>query len=325
MKVLVIGYGSMGRRRIRLLKKLCNEIKILCVDSSNERRRQAESEGYISFHSIEEALAEQYDCAFICTSPGHHADLILLLIEKKINVFTELNLVSDRYDEIIQKSEEKKVKVFMSSTMLYNKQIQSIQSIVSSTDKTLNYIFHVGQYLPDWYPWESYKDYFVANKETNGCREIMAIQLPWIYKTFGEINSFSVLKKDSTELDIEYDDTYYLQLYHKNKCFGTFICDVVSRRATSHLEIFNEDIFITWEGTPESLYSFNKTTGEMEKVSSYNSAIHIDGYADNIIEDDYEDEVAAFLSWIYEDITPLYMIQDDKYIISVINQIEERE
>ena len=35
----------------------------------------------------------------------------------------------------------------------------------------------LGQYLPDWHPWESYKSFFVSNKKTNGCRELFAIEL----------------------------------------------------------------------------------------------------------------------------------------------------
>ena len=33
MKVLVVGYGSMGRRRIRLYKQLDSNAQIICVDS----------------------------------------------------------------------------------------------------------------------------------------------------------------------------------------------------------------------------------------------------------------------------------------------------
>lgn len=322
MKVLVIGYGSMGRRRIRLLEKLYLDIVVTCVDSNPERIAQVEREGKKGYQSLEEALKDKYDCAFICTSPGCHADIILKLINKGINTFTEINLVDDKYNEIIEVAKKNKVKVFMSSTMIYNKQIQSIQNIISTTSKTLNYIYHIGQYLPDWHPWESYKNYFVSNKSTNGCREILAIQLPWLYKTFGEIETCIDMRKKSTDLDIEYEDTYYLQIKHKNGCFGSFICDVVSRNATTYLEVFNEDIHIKWNGTPDTLFSFNNKTKEMELIPSYNSSVHIDGYSDNIIEDEYEDEMKAFFSWIEKGIKPLYVLEDDKYIISIINKVE---
>lgn len=107
-----------------------------------------------------------------------------------IPVFTELNLVSDGYEEFTK--DEYDNRLFLSSTLLYRKDIQYIKDRVG--EERVNYVYHVGQYLPDWHPWESYKDFFVGDKRTNGCREIMAIDLPWIESAFGKIVDFSVVK-----------------------------------------------------------------------------------------------------------------------------------
>ncbi|MDE6927475.1 MAG: hypothetical protein K2P06_01985, partial [Muribaculaceae bacterium] len=66
------------------------------------------------------------------------------------------------------------------------------------------YIYHVGQYLPEWHPWENYQDFFVGDKRTNGCREIMAIEFPWLIETFGEIREVSVLHDKMSHLNIDY-------------------------------------------------------------------------------------------------------------------------
>lgn len=322
MKILVIGYGSMGRRRIRLIKKIDPMASFVCVDSNEARRLQAKQNGNMVYSTLDEALEEEYTCAFICTSPGYHSDIILKLVDKGIHTFTEINLVDDDYDIIVRTAAEKSVKVFMSSTMLYNKQIRAIEQKIANVEGTLNYIYHIGQYLPDWHPWESYKNYFISKKETNGCREILAIQLPWIIKTFGKISNTSKLMKKSTELDIQYDDTYFIQLLHENNTFGTFVCDVVSRKATTYLEIFGENIHITWNGLPDGLCYYDFATKSMKKMDSYDKIEHMDEYADTIIEDEYEDEIRAFFDWIIKDIAPLYTIEDDKYTISIINEIE---
>ncbi len=75
MNILVIGLGSMGKRRIRLLKQL-NEINII-MGVDLQRKRQEEVEKLYHnpvFSSMEEAKKEQkVDCAFVCTSPLAHA------------------------------------------------------------------------------------------------------------------------------------------------------------------------------------------------------------------------------------------------------------
>lgn len=322
MKVLVVGYGSMGRRRIRLLKKKADNIEIICVDNSPERIKQIKEANLKAYDSLNTAIAEKPEMAFVCTSPGHHAEIILTLVNAGINVFTELNLVDTDYDKIIETAKAKNVTVFMSSTMLYNRQIAKIDELVKQTDKPLTYIYHIGQYLPDWHPWESYKDFFIGKKETNGVREILAIQLPWLINTFGKITSVKVTSQKCTDLDIDFNDSILVNFKHENGNIGVFAADTVSRKAVTSLEIIGEDIHLFWHGHNDDLTVYNVETKKMEVISVYDSIEHTDGYADNIIENQYYDEIADFLDTVYKGTTPKYSFEKDKYTLSVIDIIE---
>ena len=56
----------------------------------------------------------------------------------------------------------------------------SLIHILQEFSRPVNYIYHIGQYLPDWHPWENYKNFFVGDKRTGGVREIFGIDLPWL-------------------------------------------------------------------------------------------------------------------------------------------------
>lgn len=322
MKIVVIGYGSMGRRRIRIVKKLLDDIEIICVDKSIERINQARNDGYIIFSEICEAIEYGAELAFVCTSPGMHSNIIIELLSSKIPVFTELNLVSTDYDKIIELSKKNGTPVFMSSTMLYDKQIIAIQELLKKTDKPVSYIYHVGQYLPDWHPWESYKNFFIGKKETNGCREILAIQFPWIIKTFGELEKYNWMRSKNSKLDIDFDDTYIINMRHTSGTTGVFVADVVSRKAVVSLEIINEDIHIVWNGTPETLFYYDTNLKKLTKIESYEKTECIEDYADVIIEEEYEDEVEAFFRLIEDHVQPKYDLNDDLYTLTIIDRIE---
>lgn len=324
MKALVVGYGSMGRRRIRLLRKICKDVEIICVDNCSERLQQINDGGFKGYSDIESALEKKPEIAFVCTSPGNHASIILRLVEHGIHVFTELNLIATDYDKIIRQAQEKNVVVFMSSTMLYDKRICSIDRLVKKEGKPLTYIYHVGQYLPDWHPWESYKDFFAGKKQTNGVREICAIQLPWLVNTFGMIESISVNRNKITGLDIDFCDSIMVSMQHENGNMGIFVADIVSRKATTYLEIIGEDIHLFWYGHNEDLYLFDLENKELKAVTGYAEEEHIEGYADNIIENRYFDEIQDFLDVIYKSATPKYSLEKDKYILSAIDKIEEK-
>ena len=318
---VIVGYGSMGRRRIRIVKSLVPGIEIVCVDQNPERVQAAKNDGYIGVSSIEESFQYEPELGFVCTSPGHHAEIILELVGHGISVFTELNLIPDKYDDILEAAKENNVKVFMSSTMLYDRQVRSIIDVIKGVKEPLCYIYHIGQYLPDWHPWESYKNFFIGRKETNGIREIYAIQLPWIVKAFGKVKHVSSLAQKQTELEIDYKDSFIASFQHETGNHGVFVADVVARDAVQYLEVIGEHVYIKWNGQPDGLVSFDKEKGEMKNLLTYEHSEHIEGYASNIYENEYVDEVQAFLDFVENGKEPLYTLEDDKYILSLIDDI----
>lgn len=322
---MVIGLGSMGKRRIRLIRQIDPEMQVTGVDSKQERRKEAAGLFHINTISeLEEAFKEQYDCAFICTSPLSHAFLIESCLLQGMHVFTEINLVNDRYDSNLQIAGEKQKILFLSSTFLYRDEIKYIQKEVEASRSLLSYTYHVGQYLPDWHPWENYTDYFVGDVRTNGCREIMAIDLPWLYKTFGKFRDIQVKSGKKTELKITYDDSYLLLVEHETGIQGTIMIDVVSRKAVRNLEISGEDLYITWKGTPEELKKYDYRRKKEVSVDLYDNVDKQADYAGFIVENAYKNEIVTFFNTIRGVTRARYNFEDDKYILAVIDDIENR-
>ena len=148
MKLLVIGLGSMGKRRVRLLKEYDASIEVIGLDKQEKRRIEAEEIYSIkTYDNMEEINFSELDGVLLCSSPLTHAELILNLNSKGIyNIFTELNLSTNLYDEIIKIEKEKKGILFLSSTLLYRKEIQYIKNILLSDKAKKSYNYHVGQY-----------------------------------------------------------------------------------------------------------------------------------------------------------------------------------
>lgn len=325
--IVVIGLGSMGRRRIRLLKDIDANIAVSGVDQNAERREQAMKEFNINTYSnLEEVISGTQgrpEAAVISTSPLSHAQLIKECLNCGLHVFTEINLVSDSYEENIRLAAFQKRVLFLSSTFLYREEIQYIRNEVEHSSSGLSYSYHIGQYLPDWHPWENYMNFFVGDRRTNGCREIFAIELPWLIKTFGMIKSCKILKGKMSELKIDYPDTYHLLLEHENKTMGSMQVDVVSRKAVRNLEIYGEDLYMSWDGSPSGLKRYNYTVKETEDIFLYEKAEHLDGYSSFIIENAYRNELRVFLEEIKGKDLARYRFQDDIDTLKWINKIEQ--
>ena len=95
--IMVVGLGSMGSRRLRLLRALRPELRLCGVDMDKERCQRAEEAFHIAaYPSISQAIqAEQPEAAVVSTAPLSHAGIIHQCLEAGLHVFTELNLVPD--------------------------------------------------------------------------------------------------------------------------------------------------------------------------------------------------------------------------------------
>ena len=322
MKVIVIGLGSMGKRRIRLIRQLDETIEIVGVDSREDRRRDAQSLYHIGTAESIEECSNGAVAAFVCTSPLSHHVIITECLNQELHVFTELNLVADDYDKNMQLASEKGLKLFLSSTILYRDEVKYINRRVASSKGRVNYTYHVGQYLPDWHPWENYKDFFVGDARTNGCREFLAIELPWIQKVFGEISEVEVRKSKNSSLNLSYNDNYMILIEHMSGAKGMLAVDVLSRKAVRTLEVYSEDLYLSWDGSGNGLYDYDIEKKEDCHVELYEKVDHQEGYNQSIVENAYLSEVERFFSYIAGEKIPEYGFVEDKKTIKWLDLIE---
>ncbi len=324
MKILVVGLGSMGKRRIRIMKSLFgNELDIYGVDLKEERRNFVKQNyNAETFENFQEGFDKiKPNAVFVCSSPLEHKDVVLYSLKNNTDTFSELNLSYDGYEEIIKPRETLNT-YFLSSTMLYRKEIQWIMNHVKSSNSKFNYRYHIGQYLPDWHPWESYKDFFVNNIKTNGCIEIMAVEFPWILECFGEVEEIKIFKDKISTLDINFNDSYQIIFKHKNGTIGNISIDVVSRKAVRNLEIYSENSNIIWLGKPDSLEFYNVENKQNENINLYTDIQRQLEYADNIIENAYVEEIIDFFNCIKDNRNSfVYSYQKDLKVIQLIEQV----
>lgn len=324
MEVLIVGLGSMGKRRIRLLKRFKQVTGIIGIDRYESRREEVrETLGCRVYEDVKEALEKHpaIENAFICTSPLSHSGLIREMLNYNLNVFTEINLVSDGYEENMKLAEKKGKILFLSSTFYYREETRYLREHIVGKNK-LNYVYHIGQYLPDWHPWEHYKDFFVSDKRTNGCREIMAIEFPWLTGAFGEVEKINVLSGNMSGLDIQYCDNYMIQLEHANGNKGMLAVDIVSPKAVRNLEIYGENLYYAWNGSPAGVEYFDTKIRQVKKAELCENAEHMEGYGAFIVENAYENEIKAFFDAVYSGVRPQYGFAEDLKVLRLIDRIE---
>ena len=321
MRFLIVGLGSMGKRRARLAAGLGHQI--FGVDSAEPRQKEAEALGITVFSSLPAALAAgRYDAAFVCTAPLSHAGITGALLHAGLPVFSELNLVGDGYEELIKTARQKGLPLFLSSTMLYREETIYLRKKIREFAKPVSYIYHIGQYLPDWHPWEAYQNFFVGDARTGGVREILGIELPWLTTTFGPAKPVSVEKERLTSLAIAYPDSVFATLRHQNGTRGFLAADVVTPKPVRSFEVFGEGLHLFWEGSPTTLFAYDTAAGEKRQVQPYQNAQQDPRYSDNIVENAYLDEILNFIGVLAGTQAPRWSFTQDLEVIGLMDAIE---
>src|SRR5436190_1017169 len=72
--------------------------------------------------------------------------------------------------------------------------------------RPLAFTHHVGQYLPDWHPWEDYRTFYVSRRATGAAREIVLFELNWLSSLFGPVTAVTGMKAKLSSLEADIDD-----------------------------------------------------------------------------------------------------------------------
>ncbi len=325
MKILVIGLGSMGKRRIRCLKTL-GYTNILGFDLREDRRVESESKyGIITLANFETLDYSEINALIISVPPDKHLDYIKTAISKNIPAFIEASVISGHTKEAIKENGNKNIFIAPSCTLQFHPIIKDIKEIIHSNRYgcLTNFTFHSGQYLPDWHPWEDVKDFYVSKRKTGGGREIVPFELTWITDIFGFPNETKGFFAKTLNVGADIEDTYAFNMKY-TRGIGSVIVDVASRFATRSLIVNLEHAQIRWNWEDGIVKVF-----EAER----NRWIHIyqpegkseSGYNKNIIEQMYVDEIDAFIKGIKDIKSYPNSMENDLRILELLDTIENSD
>lgn len=166
-RVLVVGCGLIGRLHARLLRELGVAQVAVCDPFETHRtavqRDLGIEEGYAE---LDEALAHQFDAAFICTPPDLHIPQALAAIDAGCDVLVEKPL-SDRMDGVdtlVQHAADKHKHVMVGLCLRYHPGVRRVQELVAqgAIGRVVSARALVGVYLPILRPTMDYKKTYVA-------------------------------------------------------------------------------------------------------------------------------------------------------------------
>jgi predicted dehydrogenase len=328
MKVLVVGLGSMGKRRIRNLLSI-GGFEIFGFDIRLDRVKEAVSL-YDIFAStnFEELIKEnKFDAFIISVPPDLHHIYMSKSIELVIPCFVEASVVDTELNNIDLQSKEKNVLIAPSSTLRFHPGISMIREIMKNRilGDITNVLYHSGQYLPEWHIYEHVKEYYVSNRATGGAREIVPFELTWLTEVFGYPEKVLGLNKKTINIEgAESIDDTYNALFDYRGFIVNLSVDVVSRFATRNLVINGSEKQLRWDWNDGFIKIYEPKLHKW-RIYNYEVADAQEGYNKNLTEQMYVDEMICFFNSIKNKVNFTNTLSKDIRVLDILYKLEKSQ
>lgn len=251
MRVLVAGLGSIGRRHVRNLRALGVEDLVL-YRTGRSTLSLEEFEGLPQESNLEAALAHRPDAALVCNPSSLHLSVAIPAAESGAHVFVEKPLATTLEGlPLLQAAlvgSETRLQVGFQYRfhpgLLTVRQLLSEERIGRPIYARAEY----AEYLPDWHPWEDYRDSYAAREELGGgVMHTLSHPFDYLRWLFGEVESVSaeIWRSGALELGVEDGAEVYLRFH--NQLQASVHLNYNRRPPSQRLEVTGTSGLLRWD------------------------------------------------------------------------------
>jgi predicted dehydrogenase len=263
LNVLVVGYGSIGKRHITNLSKFPNMKIFVCTNRKYDSFLK--NKKCKIFTSLNDCIKQKPDVAFITNTTNLHVKTAIKLANANIHIFIEKPLSNSTREiklllDIVKK---RKLVTMMGCVLRFHPAIKKIKQITSG--KKIGEIISVhaenGSFLPDWHLNEDYKKSYASRNDLGGGVVLTNIhELDYLCWFFGNVNEvFSITGKFS-DLKIDVEDLSSILLHFRNNIVAELHLDYFQKPPSRSCKIVGTHGTVYWDSTINhvQLYDVNK-------------------------------------------------------------------
>jgi glutamate-1-semialdehyde aminotransferase/spore coat polysaccharide biosynthesis protein SpsF (cytidylyltransferase family)/predicted dehydrogenase len=262
-RALVVGCGSIGRRHAKNLKTLGVRNLALCDSNPQALEECSKTVQAELFADYASALAKfKPDFVLICTPPVYHVDEALAALQAQAHVFIEkpLSHESSGIEALITEARRRDRSVQIGYNLRFHPGLQILKDLIDSGKIGRVLWLHVeaGQYLPDWRPWQNYRESYSARHELGGGIILDGShELDYICWLLGRPNEVSCRAEHLSSLEVNVEDSAWIYLAFPERRRAELHLDFVQRAYTRTCKVVGETGTAQWDFTSQEVRWFS--------------------------------------------------------------------
>lgn len=323
LTALVVGLGSMGKRRVRCLRSLGVE-RIVGFDVREDRRREtAERYKVEVVPTLERGLALKPDVMIVSTPPHRHIPFAQTALDAGIPFFMEANCFLEGLPELATSLHGTKLVAAPSRTLWFDEGVQRIKELLDAgkLGTPAEFAHHCGHTLVAWHPWEDYRTFYGGQAEAKGAGwDMVGFELYFLTYVFGKVKAVSALYGKRSTFDTPVDDTFQILFEFEAGTLGSAMIDVVSPYAFRTTRIVSESGVIAWDNGKKTVDLF--MAGGIDWTHYKQEPGHIEpGYV--AAEEMYVAEIESFLKAVMGEAPYVATFDDEVELMRVVDAVRE--
>ena len=233
-KAAVIGCGSIGHKHINNLRNL--GVTQICALRTHKGHFKTLSP-YLEIKEVtkwDKLLAEKPDVAIVSNPSSLHLETVNRLIPHVKSVFIEKPL-SDTLEgvgSLLNGIKQHRTISFVGYNLQFHRVVLAVQEVLNSEKMGRPLLFQcqVGQWLPDWHPYEDYRKLYAARKDLGGGASLSLIhEIHLAQELLGSVEKVQAVFPEYNALQVDVDVVADLMLCHTSGAVSQLHLDYVQR------------------------------------------------------------------------------------------------
>jgi predicted dehydrogenase len=287
-----VGYGSIGKRHVNNLLLIPDIEIIICThrhDIDNELKNKCKI-----IESLDECINEKPIAAIISNVTSLHIQTALKLASAGLHLFIEKPLSNnlENMEKLLDIVCERKLVTFMGFNLRFHECIKKIKELLENNTigKIISVNAESGSYLPDWHPYEDYRNSYASKENLGGGVVLTCIhEIDYLHWFFGEIKELFAMTGKFSDLKIEVDDLASVIMKFSNNIIAELHLDFFQKPDFRCCKIIGTNGTIYWDSTDNIVKVYDI------KLKKWIEKINIINYERN---DMYVDEMKYFLDCV---------------------------
>lgn len=282
MRVLLVGFGSIGRRHLANLKTVEPDASIT-VWRQHTRPPDAETDSPHTVYSLEDALKTKPHAAVVTGPASRHIETALELARHGIHLLVEKplsNKIAD-IDVLLETCRSKRLTLLVGYNFRFHQPLLTIKKAIEENriGRVLAFRAEMGRYLPDWRPASDYREGVSAKAALGGGVLFeLSHEVDYARWLVGEITDVSARVGRVSELEVDVEDTAEMNFEFENGALGNIHLDMIDRAPIRSCRIVGSEGTLSWNGITQQASCYSAASGIWTDLCTLDAANFNDMY-----------------------------------------------